>query len=128
MNENEDRPVMMKNPLDAVFSAPCHVAILRAMHFATVPSSGRQIARDAGVNHQACAEGLRRLENLGLVRREVLGRAHAFTLNAGHPVVDLLLQPVFKREGQLAEGKIEPIILDEMPYTEESDPSLRQVG
>jgi len=120
---SEERPVMMKNPLDAVFSAPCHVAILRAMHRSAAPNSGRQIAREAGVNHQACAEGLRRLEGLGLVKREVLGRAHAFTLNAGHPVVDLLLQPVFRREGQLTDGKIEPMIMEE-PYSEATDTAL----
>ena len=120
---NDEQTAIMKNPLDAVFSAPCHVAILRAMFRAPAPASGRQIARDADVNHQACAEGLRRLERLGLVRREVLGRAHAFTLNAGHPVVDVLLVPVFRREDQLTGGKIEPLLHDE-PYSQETDTTL----
>jgi len=89
-------------PLNAVFSAPCHVAILRALFESREPASGRRIARDAGVNHQACAEGLRRLERLGLVQREVLGRTHAFSLNGGHPVVDALLNPLYREERGLA--------------------------
>jgi len=95
---------VMKNPLDAVFAAPCHVAILRAMYRNSRPTSGRRIAREAGVNHQACAEGLRRLERLGLVQRQVLGRAHAFSLNQSHPVVGELLLPVFRREEGLMRG------------------------
>lgn len=117
------QPSVMKNPLDAVFAAPCHVSILRALHRAAGPASGRRIAREAAVNHQACAEGLRRLERLGLVRREVLGRAHAFTLNTGHPVVDFLLVPVFRKEDQITGGQVEALVFEE-PYTEESDPAL----
>lgn len=91
----------VKNPLDPVFSAPGHVAILRVLSRSAEPASGRQVARDAGINHQACAEGLRRLEALGLVHREVQGRAHAFTLNAGHPIVDDLIKPLYRQEDAL---------------------------
>lgn len=120
--DNETTAVM-KEPLDAVFAAPCHVAILRALYRGPGPASGRQIARSADVNHQACSEGLRRLEKLGLVRREVLGRAHAFTMNTGHPVVDLLLVPMFRKEDHITGGKIEALVLEDA-YSEEADTSL----
>ena len=78
---SEERPVMMKNPLDAASAPP------RRDPARDAPRGGaQQRAADrleVGRNHQACA-GLRRLEGLGLVRRDI-GRAHAFTLNAAIP-------------------------------------------
>src|SRR3954469_13202725 len=121
MENNNEETTVMKDPLDAVVAAPCHVSILRALSRGPGPASGRSIARSADVNHQAAAEGLRRLEKLGLVRREVLGRAHAFTLNTGHPVVDFLLVPVFRKEGQLSGGESEALLHEEA-YSEENDP------
>ena len=108
----KEKVATAKAPLNAVFSAPCHVAILRALYRAS-PASGRRIAREAGVNHQACADGLRRLERLGLVSREVLGRTHAFTLGVGHPVVDQLLVPLFREEDGLSEGRTTAALLEE---------------
>ncbi len=74
------RTAAFRRPLDQVFAAPSHIAILRALLDSAEGMSGRQVARLAEVNHQACAVALGRLEELsvlvaGITRQEIMDRA-----------------------------------------------------
>lgn len=93
---------ILDRPLDWVFSAPSHVAILRALMDSVEGMSGRAIARKAGVNHQACARALRKLERMGAVRRRGSGRTQLVHLNFEHALVAGALLPLLRRERKIA--------------------------
>lgn len=90
-----------RRPLDHVFAAPSHLAVLRALLDAAEGMSGRQVARLAGINHQTCAVTLGRLEELGLVRRQGSGQTQLFRLNRAHRLVQDLLRPLLQREREV---------------------------
>ena len=68
------RTQAFRRPLDQVFVAASHVAVCRALQDTAEGMSGRQVARQAGINHQTCAMALSRLEDLGIVRRQGPGQ------------------------------------------------------
>jgi predicted nucleotidyltransferase len=92
------RTASFRRPLDRVFAAPSHIAILRALQDTAEGMSGRQVARLAGINHQACAIALGRLEELGVVRRQGAGQSQLFQLNREHGLVRDLLVPLLAQE------------------------------
>lgn len=85
-------------PLDALFSASSHVAVLRTLGDLAAGASGREIARLAGLAPQAALDALTRLEATGMIRRTLGGGAHLFTLNRGHWLVQNALLPLFESE------------------------------
>lgn len=95
------RKSAFRRPLDRVFPAPSHVAILRALLDSAEGMSGRQVARLAEVNHQACAAALARLEDIGIVRRQGSGQSQLFRLNRHNGLVRDLLVPLFRGERDL---------------------------
>jgi predicted nucleotidyltransferase len=92
------RRSLFRRPLDRIFSAPSHVAILRALLDSAEGMSGRRIARLADVNHQACATALGRLEEVGVVQRQGAGQSQLFRLNREHVLVRDLIVPLLKKE------------------------------
>jgi len=92
------KSLAFRRPLDRVFAAPSHVAILRALLDSAEGMSGRQVARLAGVNHQACATALGRLEELEVVQRQGAGQSQLLRLNRENLVVRDLLVPLLRRE------------------------------
>lgn len=85
-------------PLDRVFYAPSHVALLRALKDSKEGMSGRALARAAGVNHQACCEALERLAQTGVVLRQEGGHTRLVRLDFNHPLVKEALLPLFRAE------------------------------
>jgi predicted nucleotidyltransferase len=85
-------------PLDAVFGAPSHVAILRALDGSDAGLTGRQVARAAGIAPRAALQGLERLSRARLVRRVPAGRAHFYSLDRRLPLVSTALAPLFEFE------------------------------
>jgi predicted nucleotidyltransferase len=98
------RKAVLRHPLDRVFSAPSHIAILRALLDSSEGMSGRQVARLAQVNHQACATALRRLEETGVVERQGSGQTQLFRLNREQAVVRDLILPLLTRERAVFQG------------------------
>jgi hypothetical protein len=90
-------------PLDEVFSAPSHSPILRALMEYTQGLSGRALARAAGVNHQACALAVKRLEALGIVRRQGEGRTRLVSFDPRSQLVHEILLHAFRKEKSLRE-------------------------
>lgn len=88
----------LARPLDAAFSAPSRLAVLRELARAKAPASGRALARAAGINHQGAAAALAALERLSLVERRPAGRSDQWRLRRGHWLVSELLAPLFERE------------------------------
>lgn len=84
--------------MDAVFAAPSHLALLRVLSETPQGASGRELARLAGLSHQASNDALARLEALGLVRRVGRGRTFLYTLNIEHALFTRLLRPLLEGE------------------------------
>ncbi|HBL18202.1 MAG TPA: hypothetical protein DD417_15970 [Elusimicrobia bacterium] len=91
----------LTHPLSIVFSAPSHLAVLRALCDSREGMSGRAVSRAAGINHQACAVALKKLGGLGLIRRQGAGRVQLVSLNFDHFLVRDLLLPALRKEREL---------------------------
>lgn len=87
----------IQRPLDWVFAAPSHIAVLRALSGSKEGMSARAAARAGGVNHQAAAVALRRLRALGVVRRLGSGQVQLLCLDKKHPLVPALVS-LLRRE------------------------------
>jgi DNA-binding transcriptional ArsR family regulator len=94
----------LARPLDAVFSAPSRLAVLRALARSRAPLSGRAIARLAAINHQGAAVALAALAKLGLVERRPAGRSDQWRLDRRRWLLTELLLPLFQREAELADA------------------------
>ena len=99
--DNMRRISQLRSPLDRVFSRPSHLAVLRALKDSREGMSGRAVAREAGVNHQAGAVAIRSLEAMGLVQRLGSGHTQMIHLNFDHHLVAELILPLLRREGDL---------------------------
>jgi predicted nucleotidyltransferase len=95
------RKAAFRQPLDAVFAAPSHLAVCRALRDTAEGMSGRQVARQAGINHQTCAVALGRLEELGVVRRQGSGQSQLFQLSRENLLVRDLLIPLLRKEREV---------------------------
>lgn len=88
----------LRRPLNVLFAAPSHAAVLRALAHRARGASGMEIARAAGVAHQATLDSLARLETVGIVSRLPLGRGYLFSLNREHGLVQRGLLPLLDEE------------------------------
>ena len=95
------RKAVFRQPLDPVFAAPSHLAVCRALLDTAEGMSGRQVARQAGINHQTCAVALGRLEELGVVRRQGSGQSQLFQLSRENLLVRDLLIPLLRKEREV---------------------------
>jgi hypothetical protein len=87
-----------QRPPDPMSAASSRVPVLRALLATTEGMTGRHVARAAEINHQTCANTLARLSALGIVARQIAGRAQLFHLNRDSPLVHDLLVPLFNRD------------------------------
>lgn len=87
-----------RRPLDVVFAAPSHLALLRVLAESPQGASGRELARLAGLSHQAANNALARLAELGLVRRVGRGRTFLYVLNTEHMLFTRLIRPLLRGE------------------------------
>jgi predicted nucleotidyltransferase len=91
-----------EEPLDDIFASGSHIKLLRAL-FALpfeVGSSGRDLARRAGVSHPRANEVLAELAEQGLVLVQRLPRTDLYRLNRRHALVEPLTK-LFQLEPKL---------------------------
>ncbi len=91
-------------PLNAVFGAPSHIAVLRALRDTADGATGRDVARRSGVARQAVMNALAQMESAGIVRRRFAGRSHLFRLNGDHWLVEKGLLPLLEAERGFRKG------------------------
>ncbi|MBI4056862.1 MAG: MarR family transcriptional regulator [Elusimicrobia bacterium] len=92
------RTSLLEHPLDWIFSAPSHIAVLRALRDSKEGMSGRAVAREAGINHQACAQAIKRLEAQGVIRRQGSGQTQLIHLNFDNVLVQEVLLSLVRKE------------------------------
>ncbi|NCQ35951.1 hypothetical protein GW813_12955 [bacterium] len=90
-----------RRPLDEIFAAPSHVAILRALLDSAQGMSGREVGRTAGVSHVAAGRALSRLEDCGVIERLGSGKTQLLRLNTSNMLVTELIRPLLLREREV---------------------------
>jgi predicted nucleotidyltransferase len=96
-------------PLNVIFGAPSHVALLRALARSGMGMTGREVARAAGVAQQSASEGLARLERAGVVKSIPAGRAYLYTLNRELKIVHEGILPLIEKEGEIRSAVFEAL-------------------
>ena len=94
--------MVLHHVLDYVFSTWSHIAVLRVLKDVLHPLSGREVARQAGMNHRSCLRALSALEDLRLVIRQRGGRDHLFTINREHRLIHDAILPLLEVEAGFA--------------------------
>ncbi|MBI4178258.1 nucleotidyltransferase domain-containing protein [bacterium] len=91
-------PIRLKVSLDDVFSVRSNLAVLRALADSAGAMTGRAVAAAARLSPPGALDALARMEELGLVSRQVGGRTYFFTLNREHRLVQTALAGLLTSE------------------------------
>jgi len=91
-------PVRFHEPFNEIFGRPSKVALLRYLVLYWRETTGRDLARSVGLDHKTCLDALRDLVRNDIIRQRGIGRAWAFSLNHGFPIVKDVLEPLFEWE------------------------------
>ena len=106
-------------PMQEIFGAPSHIAILRVLNQITQGISGRELARRAVINDRTCRLALGRLEQLGLVENLGTGKIKLFRLNRKNYFAKTVLPSLFVGEvsflGSLIE-KLQEALIDKCKW------------
>ena len=84
--------------LNVLLSNRSQVMVLRALHYAEHPLTGRAVERACGLSNRAAMNALQALVEARAVHLEVADNAHHYTLNRNHYLVDRALKPAFDAE------------------------------
>jgi len=87
-------------PLQEIFGAPSHIAILRVLNQLVAGVSGRELARRASINSRTCRLALNRLEQLNIIENLGSGKTKAFILNRKNYFANSLITPIFLIENE----------------------------
>lgn len=85
-------------PLQEIFAAPSHIAILRVLEPLMHGLSGRELARRANINDRTCRLALERLEAINIVQNIGSGKTKLFQLNREHYSMGPVLSQLFSEE------------------------------
>jgi DNA-binding transcriptional ArsR family regulator len=91
---------LLTAPLDDILSSRSKLRILRLLCTATVPLSGREVARRTGAQWRAVYLALQELVALGVVTSDVSRGQTQHQLNRSHRLVERALLPLFAAEEQ----------------------------
>lgn len=90
--------MIFNRPLDYILSSYSHIAVLRTLQYAKIGMTGREISRNAKITAKSALNALTNLEKLKIVRRQIGGRDHIFTLNYDHYLVAKGILPLLSAE------------------------------
>jgi len=89
------------NSLDYIIKDNFEIRILRFLVLNKSRFSGREIARKTNISAPQCHKKLKQLANEGLVEYEEIGNSMAYSINNGNYLVEVLFEPLFKKERHL---------------------------
>jgi predicted nucleotidyltransferase/DNA-binding transcriptional ArsR family regulator len=100
---------MMNNNtiIDELFGGPGRTAVLRVLAAAKTPLTGRQIALSAGLSPAGAARALDRLAELGVTKRQPVGRAVLHELDCDTELVSQIIMPAIEAERHIAAARAE---------------------
>jgi predicted nucleotidyltransferase len=91
----------MIHPLDDILGRRSNVAVLRYLIRSPLETTGRELAREIGMDHKTCLGALRDLECENIVRIRRVGRACFVQMSSVFPLIRDLLKPMFEWEANL---------------------------
>lgn len=94
--------MIINNILDYVFVSPSVIKVVRVLNERIVAISGRETARLAHITHRSALKALTALESLKIVKRQVGGRDHLFTLNRDNYISSEILSVMFNNEKEFS--------------------------
>ena len=81
-----------------IYSSPACAPVLRALASSDRPYSTRALAKGAHISHTAAGAVLQEFQNLGLVTRSIVGRAHCYSLVRSNIYVRDMVLPAVEAE------------------------------
>jgi hypothetical protein len=84
--------------LNIILANRSQLMVLRVLNNTDEPLTGRSVERQCGLSNRATMLALEALVDARAVHREKSGRAHLYTLNQDHYLVDRALKPAFEAE------------------------------
>ncbi len=84
--------------LDPLFKRPSQLAVLRVLHYAQGPLTGRDVERRAGLANRTVMEALTALTDLNAVRVEPGPHSYQFRINRNHYFVARAVKAAFEAE------------------------------
>ena len=93
----------LNKSLDTILNTSSKVKIIRLFvsRKASFRASGRQIATLVNMTAPAVHAALKKLQNHGLLKREIIGRQHIYKLDENSAVIKQMLKPMFQKESSL---------------------------
>lgn len=102
----------LRRPLDSILGTPALVRVLRSLTspwLVGLELTGREVARQARINHVAAARALKKLSEVGLVSAQQRGRAYVYRFHYDNVIVEKGLLPLFRLERDLFDEAVEYI-------------------
>jgi predicted nucleotidyltransferase len=93
--------------IDELFGGPGRTAVLRVLAAAKAPLTGRQIAVSSGLSPAGAARALDRLAELGVTKRQPVGRAVLHELDRETELVSQIILPAIEAERRIAAARAE---------------------
>ena len=91
--------------IDELFGGPGRTAVLRVLAAAKTPLTGRQIALSAGLSPAGAARALDRFAELGVTKRQPVGRAVLHQLDCETELVSQIILPAIEAERRIAAAR-----------------------
>lgn len=103
--------------IEEIIDSPSKLAILRvfAAH-KELKATGRQIAKLVGYSAPSTHESLKDLHNRNILKLEVIGKQHIYTLNEDDRIVQKIIRPMFAAEGNF-KNEVRDFLLTEFKRT-----------
>ena len=95
--------MIIHKPLNEIFSTYSNIAVIRELRYTRNGFTGREIAKRAELSAPAVLSALSHLESLKIVKRQIGGRDHLFTLRVNNYFVKKILFPIMEIESQFFE-------------------------
>lgn len=86
--------------LDEIFKTWSNLAVLRALMDTNTGFTGNEAARVSGIHPNTAIKALSSLEQLNIVKRQIGGRDHIFSLNREHFLVREVVVKIFEIENR----------------------------
>ena len=90
--------MIFNRTLNYIFSSFTHIAVLRVLQYSKAGLTGREISRRANITAKSALNALTNLEKLKIVKRQIGGRDHIFTINYKHYLVVKGILPLLEAE------------------------------
>lgn len=95
--------MIIHKPLNEIFSTYSNIAVVRELRYTRNGFTGREIAKRSGLSAPAVLSALTHLESLKIIKRQIGGRDHLFTLDFNNYFVKKIISPILEAENQFFE-------------------------